>query len=231
MTETAINANVQTGGVAGVAGAAYVHIENLTQFAAAPAPVPPPAAGPIPPCPYPGLAYFGPEASARYFGRDEAIRALERAVARRSFTALVGASGSGKSSVVLAGLAPRLDVQGGWRSSYFRVGTEPDKNPFAALARALAPLLGEGDVVDRMTRAQKLAAMPRRQPRQAHSRHRRPVRGSLHPRFRRGVAQPFHRRAHRGLPRSRARRGARRLPRADLARRLLQCGASPSPAR
>ena len=90
-------------------------------------------------------------------GRDEAIAALERAVAKRTFTALVGASGSGKSSVVLAGLAPRLDAKGGWRSSYFRVGTEPDKNPFAALARALAPLLGEGDVVDRMTRAQKLA--------------------------------------------------------------------------
>lgn len=58
---------------------------------------------------------------------------------------------------MLAGLAARLIAQGGWRSTYFRIGTEPDKNPFAALARALAPLLGDGDVVDRMARAQKLA--------------------------------------------------------------------------
>src|SRR5262249_11975203 len=62
---------------------------------------------------------------------------------RRGLTALVGASGSGKSSVVLAGLAPRLNVQGGWRFSHFRVGTEPDKNPFLALARALVPLYVE----------------------------------------------------------------------------------------
>ena len=154
MDDPAINATMQ-GGAAGVVGARFVRVENL--YVGAP-PSAPPAAGPVPPCPYPGLAYFGPQDSARFFGRDEAIKALERAVGRRSFTALVGASGSGKSSVVLAGLAPRLDAEGGWRFSHFRIGTEPDKNPFAALARALSPLLGEGDVVDRMTRAQKLAA-------------------------------------------------------------------------
>ncbi len=154
MNETAINATLQ-GGAAGVVGARFVRVENL--YLGAPPPAPP-AAGPIPPCPYPGLAYFGPLDSARFFGRDEAIRRSNALSRSAAFTALVGASGSGKSSVVLAGLAPRLDAEGGWRSSYFRVGTEPDKNPFAALARALAPLLGEGDVVDRMTRAQKLAA-------------------------------------------------------------------------
>lgn len=149
MSDTSISATVQTGGVAGVAGASFVHIENLTQYAAAPPPAPP-AAGPVPPCPYPGLAYFGPQDSTRFFGREKAIAALESAVARRSFTALVGASGSGKSSVVLAGLAPRLDALGGWRFSHFRVGTEPDKNPFAALARALAPLLSAGDIIDKL---------------------------------------------------------------------------------
>ena len=104
-----------------------------------------------------GLAYFGPQDAGRFFGREKAIQALATAVTKRSFTALVGASGSGKSSVVLAGLVPHLETQGGWRSTYFRIGTEPDKNPFAALARALSPMLGDGDVVDRMTRAQKLA--------------------------------------------------------------------------
>ena len=79
------------------------------------------------------------------------------AAAKTSFTALVGASGSGKSSVVLAGLAPRLSAQGGWRSTYFRIGMEPDKNPFAALARALEPLTGERCLSDRLEEVQKLA--------------------------------------------------------------------------
>jgi hypothetical protein len=93
----------------------------------------------------------------RFFGRDKAIEALVGAVAKRSFTALVGASGSGKSSVVLAGLAPRLIAMGGWRSTYFRIGTEPDKNPFAALARALEPLTGERSISDKLEEVQKLA--------------------------------------------------------------------------
>ena len=141
-----------SGGAVGVAGARVVRIENLYVGAAASA-EPAKPAGPIPACPYPGLAAFGPEDARRFFGREQAIRALVAAVAKRSFTALVGASGSGKSSVVLAGLAPRLSAQGGWRSTYLRIGTE---DPFAALAGALAPLLGD-DEVDRMVRIKKLA--------------------------------------------------------------------------
>jgi hypothetical protein len=154
--DVSINTTI-SGGLSGVTGAAYVHIENLTQYSAPPASAPAKPSGPIPSSPYPGLAYFGPDQAKVFFGREQAIQALLASVAKRSFTALVGASGSGKSSVVLAGLAPRLETQGGWRSTYFRIGTEPDKNPFAALARAISPLLGNDDVVDRMTRAQKLA--------------------------------------------------------------------------
>ena len=145
-----------TGGLSGVTGATHVHIENLIQYAAPTSEEARPPS-PIPASPYPGLAYFGPEQASFFFGREKAIRGLLAAVSKRSFTALIGASGSGKSSVVLAGLAPQLETQGGWRATYFRIGTEPDKNPFAALARAISPLLGDGDVVEQMTRAQKLA--------------------------------------------------------------------------
>jgi WD40 repeat protein len=143
------------GGAAGVVGAGVVNIGVLSIGAPAPAPEP---SGPVPRCPYPGLAYFGPSDSALFFGREAAVAALERAVENRSFTALVGASGSGKSSVVLAGLAPRLDAKGGWLSSYFRISMEPDKNPFLALARAFASLLvgPSEDVIDEMARARKL---------------------------------------------------------------------------
>ena len=143
-----------TGGAAGVVGAQVVRVENL--YVGAPTP-PPPVVGPIPPCPYPGLAYFDPQKATQFFGREQAIQALVAAVAKRSFTALVGASGSGKSSVVLAGLAPRLSALGGWCFTYFRIGREPDKNPFAALARALEPLTGERGLADQLEEVQKLA--------------------------------------------------------------------------
>jgi WD40 repeat protein/energy-coupling factor transporter ATP-binding protein EcfA2 len=154
VNETSINTDV-SGGTVGVVGARVVRIENLYVGAASTERATP--AGPIPPCPYPGLAYFGPEDASRFFGREQAISGLVAAVAKRSFTALVGASGSGKSSVVLAGLAPRLSAQGGWRSTYFRIGTEPDKNPFAALARALEPLTTERGLSDRLEEVQKLS--------------------------------------------------------------------------
>ena len=98
--------------------------------------------GDIPLCPYKGLAYFGPEDAGRFFGRDAATERLAGAVARLSLTALIGASGSGKSSVVLAGLAPNLHEAGGWRFTYFRIGQSEKRDPFAALAAALAPLTG-----------------------------------------------------------------------------------------
>jgi WD40 repeat protein len=110
------------------------------------------------PCPYPGLANFGPEDSALFFGRERAIEWLAVEVVRQPLTALVGASGSGKSSVVLAGLAPRLAARGGWRFSHFRIATEPDKNPFTAIARALVPLLSDADAVERLEQVEALAA-------------------------------------------------------------------------
>ena len=58
--------------------------------------------------PYPGLASFGSDDADLFFGREEVVdRCLELLRAER-FVAVVGASGSGKSSVALAGLAPQL---------------------------------------------------------------------------------------------------------------------------
>lgn len=155
-----IKTSVNGGIVQGVVGAQSVVIENLTFYGSA-LPTHPPLEikdGGLPPCPYPGLAYFGPQDGALFFGRDAAITRLETAVGRSTMTTLVGASGSGKSSVVLAGLAPRLHARGGWRFSHFRVGTEPDKDPFRAMARALVPLLGQGSVSQQLKEVQDLAA-------------------------------------------------------------------------
>ena len=152
-----------TGGqIQGVAGAGSVVIENFTIYNRAPDEPAASADEPIGPCPYPGLAFFGPNDSALFFGRDAAIERLTAAVTRRSFTALVGSSGSGKSSVVLAGLAPSLHGLGGWRYGYFRIGNELEHDPFLALARALVPLfMASPDGLDRLANTKKLATMLR----------------------------------------------------------------------
>lgn len=111
----------------------------------------------IPPCPYPGLANFGPRDHAIFFGRTTAVERLRLAVSRQSLTAVVGASGSGKSSVVLAGLAPELGQRGDWRFTHFRIGNEQDFDPFMALSRALFPLLEERISADNLVQLQELA--------------------------------------------------------------------------
>ncbi len=59
-------------------------------------------------CPYPGLAAFGIEDADGFFGRDEeAERVLER-LRPGSLLALAGASGSGKSSLAMAGVLRRV---------------------------------------------------------------------------------------------------------------------------
>jgi Sulfatase-modifying factor enzyme 1 len=89
--------------------------------------------------PYKGLAYFREEDAAFFFGRDKAIDTLWKAVERQSFVALVGASGSGKSSVVRAGLVPRLraDTRAPWEI----VTLVPNDRPLYNLAARLIPLL------------------------------------------------------------------------------------------
>jgi hypothetical protein len=113
---------------------------------------------PSPTCPYPGLTNFNPEDAALFFGREAVVQRLEVSVTTRSLTILVGASGSGKSSVVLAGLAPRLHAHGLWRFTHFRIGIEPSKSPFLALARALVPLYVESETdTDRLKNTKQLA--------------------------------------------------------------------------
>jgi energy-coupling factor transporter ATP-binding protein EcfA2 len=64
-----------------------------------------------PPNPFRRLRSFT-ERDARYFGgRDEDIADVKSRISANRFTALVGLSGSGKSSLVFAGVVPQLDPQ------------------------------------------------------------------------------------------------------------------------
>jgi tetratricopeptide (TPR) repeat protein len=107
-------------------------------------------------CPYRGLLHFREEDAPFFFGREATIDKLMDAVQRQPFVAVVGASGSGKSSVVRAGLVPGL--RSDRRTAWETVILVPTDRPLTALARALVPLLeptmGE---VDRLAEATKLA--------------------------------------------------------------------------
>ncbi len=58
--------------------------------------------------PYQGLAAYGPERAGWFFGREDLVDELLRRLARRRLLAVFGASGSGKSSLLRAGLVPAV---------------------------------------------------------------------------------------------------------------------------
>ena len=89
-----------------------------------------------PVCPYRGLFAFRKEDADIFFGREVVSDELYQRVERREpLIAVVGASGSGKSSVVFAGLIPQLR-----NTEVEVVNFRPGKNPFESLAVGLAPL-------------------------------------------------------------------------------------------
>ena len=75
-------------------------------------------------CPYPGLAPFEPEDSETFFGRDADVAACLRRLDTAGVVALVGPSGSGKSSVLRAGVAAAL-LADGRRVEVFTPGPAP----------------------------------------------------------------------------------------------------------
>jgi energy-coupling factor transporter ATP-binding protein EcfA2 len=97
--------------------------------------------------PFPGLRAFEPDEEHLFFGRESQIDELLAHLRRRRFVAVIGASGSGKSSLVRAGLLPAL--HGGFMAAASRwcvALMRPGRSPMASLARALdsSGLLGEG---------------------------------------------------------------------------------------
>ena len=89
--------------------------------------------GKLPDSPYQGLSAFKEEDAQMFFGRDKFIADLVDSAKTKPLVPIVGASGSGKSSLVFAGLIPQLRANGNVQIVSFR----PGKNPFDALAQVL----------------------------------------------------------------------------------------------
>ncbi|MBD2199808.1 MULTISPECIES: nSTAND1 domain-containing NTPase [Calothrix] len=60
-------------------------------------------------CPYRGLQAFEKEHAKFFFGRQKVVNLIQQKLTQANFIPIIGASGSGKSSVVLAGLIPQLN--------------------------------------------------------------------------------------------------------------------------
>ena len=92
--------------------------------------------------PFPGLRSLVESDSDIYFGRGRETDLLVRRIANSRFVAVVGSSGSGKSSLVNAGMIPRLKANAissetvgskDWRI----IGFKPGHTPFETLAKSI----------------------------------------------------------------------------------------------
>ncbi|WP_268811458.1 serine/threonine-protein kinase [Archangium violaceum] len=103
--------------------------------------------------PYAGLSSFQEADADRFFGRTREIAALVNRIHDRPLLAVVGPSGTGKSSFVRAGLVPVLKRSGKpWEALVIR----PGRNPLSALANMMAPLVSSSDSVEQDLKEQKL---------------------------------------------------------------------------
>ncbi|MEG4534844.1 nSTAND1 domain-containing NTPase [Microcoleus sp. D2_18a_D3] len=97
----------------------------------------------IPPNPYQGLSAFKEEDADFFFGQEKFVNNSVEVTHKQPLVAVVGPSGSGKSSVVYAGLIPKLRKEGNWLIESFRPGKEPFLPLASALVRQLEPEAGE----------------------------------------------------------------------------------------
>ncbi|MFC6081757.1 nSTAND1 domain-containing NTPase [Sphaerisporangium aureirubrum] len=103
------------------------------------------AGGTVAECPYPGLAAFGPDQARWFFGRDgliaDLVARLDRRLGDGGIQMVVAPSGAGKSSLLRAGLLPRLE-QGTLPGSHRwpRMLFTPTATPLRALAVQLCAL-------------------------------------------------------------------------------------------
>ncbi|QDO46972.1 helix-turn-helix domain-containing protein [Streptomyces sp. RLB3-17] len=98
--------------------------------------------------PYQGLARFEPGDRERYFGRERLVGEVLMLVRGRRFSAVFGPSGSGKSSLLRAGLIPALQTEPSpqLRPAAIRILT-PGPHPARAHTALFTPKDGPGETV------------------------------------------------------------------------------------
>lgn len=91
--------------------------------------------------PFPGLRAFEEDEDILFFGREKQIDELVKKLRTTRLIAVIGSSGSGKSSLIKSGLIPNLQsgfmsgAGSNWRICSFRPGSDPIKNLVAGLVK------------------------------------------------------------------------------------------------
>ena len=94
-------------------------------------------------CPYQGLTAFQPEQAELFFGRTELVGRLLARADQRCLSAVIGASGSGKSSLLRAGLLGAITADRGLARRWRTMLLTPTERPLEALAAEVAKLTGQ----------------------------------------------------------------------------------------
>jgi energy-coupling factor transporter ATP-binding protein EcfA2 len=107
--------------------------------------------------PYKGLEAFAEADADDFFGRSASVRDLASMVAKHRFVAVVGPSGSGKSSLVKAGLVPAARAGADGSEHWAVTDMYPGSYPFEELESALARVAVEdpGSVMDELDRDER----------------------------------------------------------------------------
>ncbi len=102
------------------------------------------------PNPYTGLSAFDEKSADQFYGREEAVRILLEKIKRHPIVFIIGPIGSGKSSLVMAGLLPLLAASTRREETAWAIlpTVIPGTEPLEALLRALYRSGQRGDRLD-----------------------------------------------------------------------------------
>jgi len=98
--------------------------------------------------PFPGSRPFFSAEDQLFFGRDNAVSELIDILVQRRFVALVGASASGKTSLIQSGVIPALlsDMKEEWVPVYIRPGKRPMESLIRGVQQVFSKKISESDV-------------------------------------------------------------------------------------
>jgi len=98
--------------------------------------------------PFPGSRPFFSAEDLLFFGREKSISELLDILLKRRFVALVGASASGKTSLIQSGVIPALlaDMKREWVPVFIRPGKRPMESLIRGIQRVFSRNISESDV-------------------------------------------------------------------------------------
>jgi WD40 repeat protein/energy-coupling factor transporter ATP-binding protein EcfA2 len=113
--------------------------------------------------PFPGLRPYNYQEGKYFFGRDSQINGVISKLLNQKFVAVIGSSGSGKSSLINAGILPGIceNPKNGAPSSWRTIISRPGESPLDNIAKAIAKTIDieEVDTVEEFKEAEEVEVL------------------------------------------------------------------------